>query len=120
MGIDELSRGPLSGISQPVHGGQPDRHGCGGCTDCCHLPEIAVTEDETATLSALYDELDAPAGMLRIVEDPKRRHWRKMLGPCVFRLSDWAVESGGCRIYDDRPGSCRIFTCQLLLDLRRA
>ena len=117
---EELNRGPLAGISQPVHGGQPGRHGCGGCTDCCHLPEIAITEAEAATLSALYDDLGSPEEMLRIVEDPERREWRKMLGPCAFRRSDRAVESGGCRIYGNRPGSCRVFTCQLLLDLRRS
>jgi len=109
----------MAGEATPVHGGAPGLlAGCGGCTDCCHLPEISVTGEEAIKLSELYDRLDQPAGMLVILEDPSRQGWRVMRGPCAFRSINNATTSG-CRIYQDRPGSCRVFTCRYLLELRR-
>ena len=111
--------GPLAGDAVPLHGGSPDRHGCNGCVDCCYLPSISVTDEEAARLRQLYQTLHHPAGELRLTPDGQFPGWQSMEGPCVFRRDGRAVESGGCRIYEDRPSSCRIFTCPFLLDLRR-
>jgi Fe-S-cluster containining protein len=111
--------GPLGGLPTPVHGGRPGMQGCGGCIDCCHLPEISVTAEEAALLSGLYHQLDQPESCLRIIEETGRRESLVMLGPCAFRRSGTPLESGGCRIHEERPGACRVFTCQFLLDLRR-
>ena len=119
MTCSRPTRGPLAGEPVPVHGGTPGEGGCGGCVDCCNLPEIAVTAAEAQTLLRLYDDLDRPAGKLRIIDDPQRRDWRIMLGPCAFRKIGDDNGSGGCRIYAECPGSCRIFTCSYLLELRR-
>jgi Fe-S-cluster containining protein len=93
--------------------------GCLGCTDCCHLSEISVTDEEAARLSRLAPGFHDLAGELVFAHDRDRHGWQLMQGPCPFRAIDSPASPGGCRIYDDRPGSCRIFTCSLLLDLRR-
>lgn len=78
-----------------------------------------MTAEEAVRLSDLYDQLEQPEGRLRITEDRDRRESLVMLGPCAFRRNGTPLESGGCRIYEERPGACRVFTCQFLLDLRR-
>src|SRR5579862_3024640 len=119
--MTEHTRGPLAGEELPVHGGTPGLNtGCGGCIACCHLPEIAVTEEEVENLQALYAHLGDTVEPLVIRDDPKSPGWRIMSGPCVFRSSGGGSKSRGCSIYDQRPASCRVFTCDLLLNLRRA
>jgi Fe-S-cluster containining protein len=112
--------GPLNGQFHPVHGGHPDRDSCRGCIDCCHLPEISVTDEEAATLRAAHRRLDQPIGDLIIHPDPANPGWQLMAGPCIFRQYDAPLQAGGCRIYDDRPASCAIFTCALRTNLRRS
>jgi Fe-S-cluster containining protein len=112
--------GPLAGDAQPVHGGRPNGGGCNGCIDCCHLPEISVTDEEATRLLATYRSFEQPLGELSFSQDPAHEGWQIMAGPCVFRRYDRPLARGGCRIYDDRPSGCAIFTCRLLLDLRRA
>jgi putative zinc- or iron-chelating protein len=120
LGMTILERtGPLQGQNAPNYGGRPDATGCNGCTDCCHLPEISVTGGEADRLQRLYHTVEQPLGALLIHDDPHHEGWRIMKGPCVFRQEDRPIAAGGCRIYDDRPGGCRTFTCRLLLDLRR-
>jgi Fe-S-cluster containining protein len=112
--------GPLAGQSIPLHGGLPGDAGCGGCTDCCHLPEISITDEEAARVTAAYAELKEPLGELVIRTDPANEGWSIMEGPCVFRRLDTPLAAGGCRIYADRPAGCDIFTCAFLLGKRRA
>jgi Fe-S-cluster containining protein len=111
--------GPLSGQPIPLHGGVPGDAGCGGCTDCCHLPEISITDEEAARVTAVYAELDEALGALVIRADPEHEGWSIMQGPCVFRRLDMPLSAGGCRIYADRPAACDIFTCAFLLERRR-
>jgi Fe-S-cluster containining protein len=116
---DELFRaGPLAGEPTPRYGGRPDG-GCNGCIDCCHLPEISLTDEEAERLRARYCTLEAPLGALSLSPDPSHPGWQIMQGPCVFRRVDSPREAGGCRIYEDRPGGCVTFTCSYLLELRR-
>ena len=112
-------QGPLAGEAMPTHGGTPGNQGCGGCTDCCHLPEISITDEEAVRVAARYSELAEPAGELVIARDPAHEGWQIMQGPCVFRRADSPLEQGGCRIYDDRPAGCDVFTCTFLLENRR-
>lgn len=116
----QANTGPLAGQSFPRHGGDPDLSGCNGCTDCCHLPEIAVTDEEAAELHALHDAVPQRLNPLIIAPDTAHEGWQIMQGPCVFRQVDTSLSAGGCRIHHRRPSSCAIFTCQLLLDLKRA
>ncbi len=114
------SNGPLAGENLPQHGGQPDLGGCNGCTDCCHLPEIAVTDEEAAELRVLHDDFARPLNSLIIQPDTAHEGWQIMQGPCVFRQVDTPLSAGGCRIHAHRPSSCAIFSCRLLLELKRA
>lgn len=113
------TRGPLAGEPIPVHGGHPNRDRCNGCIDCCHLPEISVTDEEASRLRTIHSAFEAPLGELVLWGDPKHEEWQIMQGPCVFRRYDRPLGAGGCRIYADRPASCEIFTCKLRTDLRR-
>jgi hypothetical protein len=113
-----VRQGPLTGDPKPVHGGSPSADGCGGCTDCCYLPEISVTDEESSTLAALAASRTEPGSTLVFTVDPAHDGWQIMHGPCVFRESSYPLHSGGCQIYEDRPSSCRIFTCTFLLGLR--
>jgi Fe-S-cluster containining protein len=117
---DIRASGPLSGESMPIHGGSPGSTGCNGCTDCCHLPEISITDEEAARLKVRYGSLLGPLGDLVIDADPGHKGWSIMQGPCVFRRLDKSLAQGGCRIYEDRPAGCEIFTCAFLLAKRRA
>ena len=117
---DIRATGPLSGRSIPVHGGTPGSAGCGGCTDCCHLPEISITDEEAIRVQRRYRELAEPLGSLVIRPDAEHEGWSVMEGPCVFRRLDTPLALGGCRIYEDRPAGCDIFTCSFLLEQRRA
>src|SRR5579884_1663823 len=119
MAADVFSAGPVSGGEKPVHGGQPGRRGCGGCTDCCHFPELSVTDGEATRLLELQRTLQG-IDVLRLRADPANPGWQLMTGPCPFRRLHQPLQSGGCRIYDDRPAVCAVFTCSLLLDLRRS
>jgi hypothetical protein len=113
--LDFLLQGPMGGLNQPIYGGAPSGiQGCNGCTDCCHLPEIAVTTEEAERLTSIARERGSVTPTPTFKPDKQREGWQVMLGPCSF------LEPGGCGIYADRPGSCRIFTCRLLLDQRRA
>jgi Fe-S-cluster containining protein len=112
--------GPLAGQSIPLHGGTPSRTGCHGCTDCCHLPEISITDEEAFRVTERYRTLSEPLDELVIRPDPAHAGWNIMQGPCVFRRLDTPLAEGGCRIYEDRPAGCDIFTCAFLLDQRRA
>ncbi len=116
---DPRLAGPLAGQSVPLHGGKPDRIACNGCTDCCHLPEISITDEEAVRVSRRYAELAEPMGTLVIRDDPLHVGWKLMNGPCVFRRLDTPLAAGGCRIYEDRPAGCDIFTCIFLLHERR-
>jgi hypothetical protein len=116
---DLRTRGPLAGEPIPLFGGRPNEGGCNGCTDCCHLPEIAVTDEEAERLSGLYAGWEGPIAPLRLAPDPAHAGWQIMQGPCVFRREDRPLTAGGCRIYGDRPASCDIFTCSFRLRLRR-
>ncbi|HCG01285.1 MAG TPA: hypothetical protein DEV93_12155 [Chloroflexi bacterium] len=120
MSSVELDRGPVVGEPRPVHGGHPSAAGCGGCVDCCHLPEISVTDEETLELQTLAESVVGLEAAPMFTADPVHEGWQIMRGPCVFRKSDSPIAAGGCRIYEDRPGACRIFTCKLLLELRAA
>ena len=117
---ESVLRGPLAGEPRPLFGGQPDADGCNGCTDCCHLPEISVTDEEAARLRGLHEEWKGPIAPLSLSPDPVHAGWQIMQGPCVFRQDDRPLAAGGCRIYADRPASCDIFTCSLRLALRRS
>jgi Fe-S-cluster containining protein len=117
---DITSRGPLAGQPIPLFGGQPDAGGCNGCTDCCHLPEISVTDEEAARLRRLHAGWEGPIAPLSLRADPAHEGWQMMQGPCVFRQVDRPLAAGGCRIYADRPAGCDIFTCAYRLALRRA
>ena len=119
MQRNELFSGPLGGHGIPLNGGQPGRSGCNGCTDCCHLPEISVSDEEAEALTRLTSEFDDLAGPLTFLPDKAVKGWQLLQGPCPFRATDSAVLPGGCRIYQQRPGSCRVFTCAWLLDQRR-
>jgi Fe-S-cluster containining protein len=118
MSTIQTSSGPLAGESEPVHGGSPGAAGCDGCTDCCHLPEISVTDEEVSILRALAADRPELNTSPLFTIDPLHEGWQIMQGPCAFRDSASPVHSGGCRIYGDRPAGCRIFTCKLLLELR--
>lgn len=111
--------GPLHGERIPVHGGTPGGSGCNGCIDCCHLPEISVTDEEAERLKELYPTVEAPLEELVLDSDSSNPGWQIMQGPCVFRQIDTPLQAGGCRIYEDRPVGCKVFTCSFLLDLRR-
>ncbi|HEX6506660.1 MAG TPA: YkgJ family cysteine cluster protein [Chloroflexota bacterium] len=120
MSAVETLRGPIAGEPTAIHGGSPGAAGCHGCTDCCHLPEISITNDEAARLEAIYNTLEEPLGELLMEDDPAFEGWKVMKGPCVFRRPEATPTRGGCRIYSERPGACAVFMCSLLLDLRRA
>jgi hypothetical protein len=111
--------GPLAGLSIPLHGGSPGDAGCGGCTDCRHLPEISITDEEAARVTRRNADLPEPLGELLMRRDPANEGWNIMQGPCVFRRLDTPLVAGGRRIYEDRPAGCDIFTCALLLEKRR-
>jgi len=115
-----LDRGPMAGEPRPVHGGRPGTAGCGGCVDCCHLPEISVTDEEALELQALAETVVELEAVPIFMADPAHKGWQIMRGPCAFRKSDSPVAAGGCRIYEIRPGACRIFTCKLPRVLRAA
>jgi Fe-S-cluster containining protein len=117
---DTPQSGPLAGQSIPLYGGTPGDVGCGGCTDCCHLPEISITDEEAITVTRRYAGITEPVGELVIRPDPAHDGWSIMQGPCVFRRLDSPLASGGCRIYEDRPAGCDIFSCAFLLEKRRA
>ena len=117
MDLETLSRGPVGGFRQPLFGGEPTAEACGKCTDCCHLPEISVTEEEVGILASKHEELSV-AQPLVVRRDEGNAGWLVMQGPCVF-LSDGSAGQRGCRIYEERPGSCRVFTCSLRLALAR-
>ncbi len=112
--------GPLSGNPVPMHGGAPGDAGCNGCTDCCHLPEISITDEEAERIRVRHADLQEPLAELLIVRDPANDGWNIMQGPCVFRRLNTPLAAGGCRIYEDRPAACDIFTCAFLLGVRRA
>lgn len=119
MSDANLLGGPLAGEPVPIHGGTPDETGCNGCIDCCHLPEISVTDEEASTLREVSVTVAGPLGSLKLTPDPAHEGWQIMHGPCVFRQPNTPLAQGGCRIYEHRPAGCRIFTCSLLLELRR-
>lgn len=119
MSYELQSSGPLSGGVHALHGGSPGDAGCNGCVDCCYLPEKSITSEEAGRLHLLYAELEEPNGQLRITPDPARSGWHIMHDACVFRREDTPVSQGGCRIYEDRPGTCAVFSCALLLQMRR-
>src|SRR5579859_6116665 len=96
---DIRTAGPLSGQPISIHGGSPGHTGCNGCTDCCHLPEISITDEEAARVRRRYHALSEPLGELVIHADPTHEGWNTMRGPCVFRRLDTPVAQGGCRIY---------------------
>src|SRR5947209_13985173 len=100
-----LGRGPLAGDAIPVFGGKPDAAGCHGCTDCCHLPSISVTDEEAVRLRALHEGWAEPIEPLELASDPAHEGWSIMRGPCVFRREDPPLAAGGCRVYADRPAS---------------
>ena len=79
---DIRATGPLSGRSIPVHGGTPGNAGCGGCTDCCHLPKISITDEEAIRVERRYRELAEPLGSLVIRPDADNEGWSVMEGPC--------------------------------------
>jgi Fe-S-cluster containining protein len=112
-------KGPIAGLPTPNYGGTPDAAGCRGCTDCCHLSELSITHEEAERLRAIYLNFQEPLGELRLQPDPNFEGWVLMKGPCVFRRINTSLAEGGCRIYQDRPASCDIFTCAYLLQLRR-
>lgn len=112
--------GPLTGESIPLYGGRPDADSCHGCIDCCHLPEISITDEEAERLRGIHTDFDGPLGELVVHPDPANDGWQIMTGPCVFRQYDRPLQAGGCRIYADRPAGCDIFTCRLRTDLRRS
>ncbi|MGH2444187.1 MAG: YkgJ family cysteine cluster protein, partial [Chloroflexota bacterium] len=111
--------GPLTGHPVPQHGGTPDRDGCNGCIDCCHLPQISITRQEGDRLRELHAQFIEPPEELIIREDPSHPGWQVMNGPCVFRRAGKALMQGGCSIYQDRPATCAIFTCEFRLGLQR-
>jgi uncharacterized protein len=86
----------------------PDAPSCrAGCGSCCHL-EVEITRDEGELLARrvkeglAIDELKLKAQASRARLDPA---WRRMAVPenrCVF-----LGEDGNCRVYEDRPASCR-------------
>lgn len=119
MQRDRLLDGPLGGYQIPLFGGQPGLRGCNGCTDCCNLPEISVTDEEATLLATIADTVEMPAGEPQFALDPDRSGWQLMQGPCAFRDMNSTDLPGGCRIYEVRPGSCRVFTCEFLLELGR-
>ncbi len=116
---DNRLTGPLAGAPTPQHGGTPGDAGCNGCTDCCHLPEISITDEEAARVTARYATLLEPMGELNVRRDDANPGWNIMQGPCVFRQLNTPLAAGGCRIYLDRPAGCDIFTCAFLLERRR-
>ena len=120
MSAGPPASGPLAGEPIPLHGGAPGAGGCNGCIDCCHLPEISVTDEEAARLRELFDLGEHRGERLVLNPDAANEGWQIMRGPCVFRRSESPLDAGGCAIYEDRPASCRIFTCRLLLELRRS
>ena len=80
---------------------------------------ISVTDEEADTLNLVFSEIEEPLGDLVLSPDPDHDGWQIMRGPCIFRRYHRALAAGGCRIYEDRPASCAIFTCRLILELRR-
>lgn len=78
-----------------------------GCCGCCHY-EIETTNDEAALLAAAVragcavdrDRLNQQAG--REPRSPKWLEFWSADNRCVFLDAD-----GACRVYDDRPASCR-------------
>lgn len=113
-----VTRGPLAGEAIPLYGGQPNLDSCNGCTDCCHLPEISLTNEEADRLRALHGAWSGPIETLVIEPDRAHEGWQIMRGPCVFRQEDRLLAAGGCRVYADRPAGCEIFTCALRTTLR--
>jgi Fe-S-cluster containining protein len=117
---DITAHGPLAGKPIPLYGGRPDAAGCNGCTDCCHLPQISVTDEEAARLHTLHAAWMEPIEPLVLSPDPAHEGWQIMQGPCIFRRLDRPLSAGGCRIYEDRPAGCDIFTCAFRSALRQA
>ncbi len=78
---------------------------CGGCTACCRSYQfVHIEPDEVATLRRIDPALLVPApgrppGHLVMGYDADGRC--PMLG------------DGGCRIYEDRPRTCRTYDCRV-------
>jgi len=78
-----------------------------GCCGCCH-GEVEVTRDEAVVLKSLVvggvavdlDRLKAQASRER--RSPEWAKFWSIENRCVF-----LGEDGACRIYEDRPASCR-------------
>ncbi len=115
---DIYSKGPIAGEGAPLHGGHPTEVDCAGCTDCCHFPDISVSNDEATRLIQLQNQLP---DVQRLVLQPDHNNagWQLLKGPCPFRRLDVPLQLGGCRIYHDRPGTCVTFTCIFRLNRGR-
>lgn len=82
---------------------------CGkGCAACCHF-EVEITADEAEVLADLIRTSRVTIDRARLSElarrDRQDKAWMKGVVPqnrCVF-LGD----TNACRIYEDRPASCR-------------
>jgi len=102
---------------EPLDPGQPLRFACHPgvpCfTECCRLLELELTPYDVLRLKRhLGMPSDAFLERYAVVEDdPQAPYPRCFLGMrgddpagrCVF------VQSGGCRVYPDRPGACRSY-----------
>ena len=78
-----------------------------GCSGCCHY-EVDVTRDEAAMLAALVRagcEIDRERLAVQAARERRSPKWLEFLSKdnrCVF-LDD----GGECRVYSNRPASCR-------------
>lgn len=81
-----------------------------GCSYCCHLI-VGVTSDEADLLAGLVKdglEIDRSLLGLQAGWPEVAGHWyvqKPSENKCVF-LSD----SGACRVYENRPAACRLYT----------
>jgi uncharacterized protein len=75
-----------------------------GCGQCCEDPQVETTVTEMLPLAAHVWSKGQAGETLTAIEE------RKASGVCVFYQPDPHVPGNGrCRVYDYRPGICRLF-----------
>ena len=94
----------VSEFRRAVELGEPSDVPCDGCTACCRSSQfVHIGPDERATLRRIDPAL--------LVSAPGRPgHWVMGYdeeGRCPMLGHD------GCRIYEDRPRTCRIYDCRV-------
>lgn len=89
----------LSAMSKNFPKTEKQTNRCGDCHKCCEHYSLEITnlQDQTLILSKVWG-LASPDGCIMI----------DIQIPCQHLTSE------GCKIYDDRPQTCRDFVCDIL------